>query len=812
MLHRLFALGMFCCCAEHLIVVASLASVISGRIGTPTFFAFLNSDLLPIMRMAPPFVSVITLVIIASAVSLLAADEPAPNETHKPERIQTAGSIRMEKEVAVRSAITRALPLIQLGADGSAEKRECFTCHNQALPIFALSHAKAKGFEIHEASLQRQTRHTHEHLKRGLENYRKGKSQGGGTLTAGYALWALEEAAWLPDDVTETVATFLSEFQKEDIRWHHHSGRPPSSDSDFTTTYVALRAVDRFASRSKLEAYEIRKKEIAAWLSRNTGKDTEDFVFRLGSLHYAGCDNDLVEKSVQNLLDLQRGNGGWGQLPELESDTYATSTVLYALMRYGNIDSEHEAIKKGVAFLLSTQQTDGSWQVKTRAKPFQTYYESGFPHGADQFISIAASSWAVVAMALTLQEEKPKESPNLVTPKIHTDTIPTAGPTDPKMEPIREEMTKLMLEHQIPGVSIAVARNGKVVYASAFGYADVSEKELVKPESLFRIASISKPITAVAILQLVERGDIKLEDRVIDRLKVPFPWAIRMDAPTDARWNDITIENLLQHRGGWDRDKSFDPMFAAARFSKELGVPSPLGAWGTIAAMMKTQLDHDPGSKYAYSNFGYCLLGRIIESVTGETYEGYVKKHVLNPIGIQGMRIGHTLEEERLPNEVRYYHGAQNKSVFQSNLGDLVASPYGAWHLESMDAHGGWIASAIDLAKFGAAFDSAESCPILSSHSITMMFDRSQPTSETENRRSYSLGWMNVKQVDGKVNHWHSGSLPGTASILIRRNDGLTLVVLCNTRESSAPEPNNKLSKELDAMLHRAANAVDWTN
>ncbi|MCE3015531.1 MAG: serine hydrolase [Pirellula sp.] len=766
------------------------------------------------MRIATLSAAASILFISLSALLLEAQDELSATKTDsvipKSTEVPTKKTV-LQQTIdidSVRSAITRTLPLIQRGADGSAEKRECFTCHNQALPIFAMAHAKAKGFEIHEESLHRQTLHTYEHLKRGLENYRKGKGQGGGTLTAGYALWALDEAKWKPDETTQTVAAFLGEFQKEEVRWHHHSGRPPSSDSDFTTTYVALRALDQFASKEMLDVFADRKKQIAVWLNENPGTDTEDFVFRLGAMHYADCSPELTKTAVKNLINLQREDGGWGQLKELESDAYASSTVLFSLLRYGEVAANHEAIQRGISFLLSTQKPDGSWLVKTRAKPFQTYYESGFPHGVDQFISIAASSWAVVALSMTLPDEKPKEQPPVPSSVIYQDLVPISGRIDSGMEPFRTEMSKLMLEHQVPGASLAVARLGKVVFANAFGYADVSTKELVQPESLFRIASISKPITAVAILQLVERGELKLEDRVVDRLRVPFAWATRLDAPVDDRWNQITIENLLQHRGGWDRDHSFDPMFAAARFAKELSIPSPPGSWGTITAMMKTKLDHNPGSKYAYSNFGYCLLGRVIESVTGETYEGYVTRNVLKPIGVQGMRVGHTLLEERLPKEVRYYHAASGSSVFQSNLGESVPSPYGSWHLESMDAHGGWVASATDLAKFGSAFDVPESCPILSPNMIAMMLNRSTPTSETENRRSYSLGWMNVKLANGEFNHWHTGSLPGTSSILIRRNDGLTLVALCNTRESGASGPNNKLAKELDSLLHRSANTI----
>jgi squalene cyclase len=109
--------------------------------------------------------------------------------------------------------------------------------------------------------------------------------------------------------------------------------------------------------------------------------------------------------ATKELLSLQRDDGGWNQLPEMESDPYATGTVLVAL-RDASIQSSDAAYQRGLRFLLKTQQGDGSWHVKSRSKPFQTYFETGFPHGKDQFISAAASGWATTALALALDKDR----------------------------------------------------------------------------------------------------------------------------------------------------------------------------------------------------------------------------------------------------------------------------------------------------------------------------------------------------------------------------------------------------------------------
>ncbi len=373
-------------------------------------------------------------------------------------------------------------------------------------------------------------------------------------------------------------------------------------------------------------------------------------------------------------------------------------------------------------------------------------------------------------------------------------------------------MHDFMKEHRVPGASVAVTHRGKVVFSRGYGYADVATQEQVQPASLFRIASISKPITAVAVLQLIEADKLKLDDKLLAVLNDEADIKAAGEK-FDPRWNDITIRHLLQHRGGWDRSKSFDAMFKSVEFAIQTGTSAPASQAAVIKAMLTHKLDFDPGERYAYSNFGYCLLGRVVEKLTSQSYGDYVKARVLAPIGITSMQIGATLLEGRVENEVRYYHPETGKSVFEKDLNHEVPSQYGAWYLEAMDAHGAWIASASDLAKFAAAFDSPDSCPILNADSIRTMFERppglagfdkdGKPTDTF-----YSMGWSN-RSVDGeKFNSWHTGSLPGTATILIRRTDGKNLVALINTRVSPSA---GHLGQAIDGLLHQAANQVkEW--
>lgn len=223
--------------------------------------------------------------------------------------------------------------------------------------------------------------------------------------TAGYALWTLEAAEWQADETTAAVTEYLLQRHKDVDYWKLSSVRPPMEASDFTTTYLALRSLGAYGTEAQQPRIDARIEVVKKWLLTTEPKETEDRVCHLRSLDYVAAGEAVIEKAAVQLVAEQRDDGGWAQLPKLKSDAYATGSVIVALMRAGGRSADDPAIVRGLSFLLKTQKDDGSWHVVTRSKPFQTHYESGFPHGKDQFISATASSWATLALLLSLSEK-----------------------------------------------------------------------------------------------------------------------------------------------------------------------------------------------------------------------------------------------------------------------------------------------------------------------------------------------------------------------------------------------------------------------
>ncbi len=306
----------------------------------------------------------------------------------------------------IRGAVTRALPLIRKGSIGHLEQRTCFACHNQAIPILALTTAGSRGFPVAEEDLRKHARFIADFLGKNKANYEKGEGQGGQVDTAGYALWTLELAGWKPDDRTAAVAEYLLLRDKERDHWRAVSNRPPSEVSPFTSTCVAVRGLQAFGTAKQKARIDERLRTVRAWLVKTPAADNEDRVFRLWALRRAGAEDKEVEAAARELIQAQRPDGGWAQTDTLKSDAYATGTALVALEQAAGLAPADPVYQRGVRFLLAAQLADGTWHVRSRSKPFQTYFESGFPHGKDQFISLAASSWATTALALALPPTK----------------------------------------------------------------------------------------------------------------------------------------------------------------------------------------------------------------------------------------------------------------------------------------------------------------------------------------------------------------------------------------------------------------------
>ena len=304
----------------------------------------------------------------------------------------------------IEQAVKRSIPLLEKASAETARQRKCFNCHGQSMPVFALVEARDHGFQIDAKNLKTQLDHTYGHLERSKNKYEDGKGTGGQVDTAGWALWALEVGDRQADEVTDAVISYLLVKQKGTGLWKCTSNRPPSEASSFATSYLALRGLDWFGSDSRDDEIEKAKDKAAKWFNDAKPKDTEDRVFEILSLPYIGLEN-RTDQRVETLKGEQRSDGGWSQLPELDSDAYATATVLYALAQAGVAADDH-GYHRGLEYLLDQQQGDGSWHVTTRSDPFQEYFESGYPHDDDQFISTTAACWATVALLHALPSKK----------------------------------------------------------------------------------------------------------------------------------------------------------------------------------------------------------------------------------------------------------------------------------------------------------------------------------------------------------------------------------------------------------------------
>jgi hypothetical protein len=269
----------------------------------------------------------------------------------------------------------------------------------------ALTTARSRGITIDAENLRRQVQFTADFLEKNRTNYLAGRGQGGQALTAGYALWTLEMGGWKSDGTTDAVTEFLLKFQNDLDHWKPSSIRPPSEESLFTVSYVALRGLKMFGTTGQQERISQRTAQVRQWILKTPARETEDRVFRLRSLKAVEASKNEIRGAAQELLKTQREDGGWAQLDRLDSDAYATGTALVALHQAGGVATSDSAYRNGLRFLLAKQLDDGSWHVPTRSEPIQTYYESGYPHGADQFISITAAGWATTALALALPIE-----------------------------------------------------------------------------------------------------------------------------------------------------------------------------------------------------------------------------------------------------------------------------------------------------------------------------------------------------------------------------------------------------------------------
>ena len=301
----------------------------------------------------------------------------------------------------IRTAVAKGLQVVQKAARNYPEHRDCFSCHHQTLPMLAMDLAGQRGLAIDRKLIQSQAEFTWNTFNERRERLAKGKGIGGAAMTVGYGLWALDIAKWKPDTTTEAMVDYLLQRQREDGSWHRSSDRPPLEQSDFTCGILAIHYMRKFATEDQKADVETSAARLKAWVEATPPESHEDAVSRLGAMALLRCDPGKMAALRDQILSAQKPDGGWSQLAEMDSDAYATGLTLFTLHRT-RLKATDARFQQGLHYLLKTQHDDGSWHVKTRSKPIQELFDNGDPHGLDQFISIAATSWATAALSLAL--------------------------------------------------------------------------------------------------------------------------------------------------------------------------------------------------------------------------------------------------------------------------------------------------------------------------------------------------------------------------------------------------------------------------
>lgn len=300
---------------------------------------------------------------------------------------------------SARAAVERSLPLLQKADLIFTQKAGCISCHNNTLTAQTVAAARTAGIAVDEPVARKQRQANADYLDVWRERVLQGMGVPGDDVTVASMLVGLAAEKHPADLATDAAAHYLKNLQMPDGRWRHVGNRPPTESSDIELTALGMRALQTYAPKARRAEYDRAIWRAADWVRSARAKTTTDLAFQLLGRHWAGDSKDALRTAARSLLAEQRADGGWGQLPSMASDAYATGLALTALHESGALTADDPAYQRGVKLLLSTQLEDGSWHVRSRSVPFQPHFESGFPHGPDQWISMAATNWAATALA-----------------------------------------------------------------------------------------------------------------------------------------------------------------------------------------------------------------------------------------------------------------------------------------------------------------------------------------------------------------------------------------------------------------------------
>jgi hypothetical protein len=300
---------------------------------------------------------------------------------------------------AIKAAVQRALPSLQQIGPAFIRKTGCVSCHHNSLVSLAVTTAQEHGYAVDDGvvAVQRQL------IASYLESWRvravQNSTIAGGQDSVSYVLFGLANDHHPADLATDAQAIWLLRHQAGDGRWPVATLRPPIESNDIAVTALSLRAVDVYAPKTLRGTADASIGRARNWLSTVRGRNTEERAFRVLGLVWSKDSQNAIAQAASELVALQRADGGWAQEDNMESDAYATGEALVALQHSGSGAVNQDPVRRGLEYLVRTQLVDGSWLVGSRSVAIQAYFESGYPHGADQWLSAAASAWATTALA-----------------------------------------------------------------------------------------------------------------------------------------------------------------------------------------------------------------------------------------------------------------------------------------------------------------------------------------------------------------------------------------------------------------------------
>jgi hypothetical protein len=307
----------------------------------------------------------------------------------------------------IRRSVEKSVALLQSNGPLFFKKSGCISCHNVSIPLMAMTAARERGFAVDKEVT---TKLMKAHLST-LGPHRENMMQTNCTLpgistTATYGLMSMKDEGYPRDGLTDAIVHCLAQEQRPSGHWRAGDTRPPLGTGEFAATALSIRTLKLYMPEGRSAEMNARIDRARVWLAAQVPATNDDRTFKVLGLAWSKAPARDIQVAVRLLLNTQRSDGGWAQLPDMSSDAFATSQALVALHQGAGIPATDSVYQRGVQFLLRAQLADGSWHVKSRAFGFQPYFESGFPHGHDQWISAAATSWATTALVYAVEPKQ----------------------------------------------------------------------------------------------------------------------------------------------------------------------------------------------------------------------------------------------------------------------------------------------------------------------------------------------------------------------------------------------------------------------